>query len=168
MIATIAELDRIRDECRTMVTKRSLISAGAAVVPVPGADLVADVGLLSNLLPAISARFDLDEAQVSKLEPRLGQQVLVMASSLGNNVIGRMVTRKVVVALLKRMGVRIATGSMARFVPFIGSAVAATISFGAMKTIGNGHIDDCYRTARALIEPAPSLPVTGSIGVGQH
>jgi uncharacterized protein (DUF697 family) len=159
LIATIAELDRIRDECRAMVTKRSLISAGAAVVPVPGADLVADVGLLSNLLPAISARFELDEAQVNKLEPRLGQQVLVMASSLGNNVIGRMVTRKVVTALLKRMGVRIATGSVARFVPFIGSAVAATISFGAMKAIGNGHIDDCYRTARSLIEPAlPAAP----------
>jgi uncharacterized protein (DUF697 family) len=159
LIATIAELDRIRDECRAMVTKRSLISAGAAVVPVPGADLVADVGLLSNLLPAISARFELDEAQVNKLEPRLGQQVLVMASSLGNNVIGRMVTRKVVTALLKRMGVRIATGSVARFVPFIGSAVAATISFGAMKAIGNGHIDDCYRTAQSLIEPAlPAAP----------
>ncbi len=159
MIATIAELDRIRDECRTMVTKRSLVSAGAAVVPVPGADLVADVGLLSNLLPAISAKFELDEAQVRKLEPRLGQQVLVMASSLGNNVIGRMVTRRVVAALLKRMGVRIATGSMARFVPFIGSAVAATISFGAMKAIGDGHIEDCYRTARALIDPAAAATV---------
>jgi hypothetical protein len=67
-----------------------------------------------------------------------------------------MVTRKVVTALLKRMGVRIATGSMAKFVPFIGSTVAATISFGAMKTIGNGHVEDCYHTARALIEP--SLP----------
>ena len=154
MIATIAELDRIRDECRTMVTKRSLISAGAAVVPVPGADLVADVGLLSNLLPAISTRFELDEAQVNRLEPRLGQQVLVMASSLGNNVIGRMVTRRVVAALLKRMGVRIAAGSAARFVPFLGQAVAATISFGAMKLAGNAHIDDCYATARALL-PSP-------------
>lgn len=156
MITDIAELDRIRDECRRMVTQRSMMSAGAAVVPVPGADLVADVGLLSNMLPAISAKFELDHDQVQKLEPRMGQQVLVIASSLGNNVIGRMVTRKLVVALLKRMGVRVATASVAKYVPFIGSAVAATISFGAMKLIGNGHIDDCYRTARELIgQPLP-------------
>ena len=75
MIATIAELDRIRDECRTMVTKRSLMSAGAAVVPVPGADVVADVGLLSNLLPAISTRFELDEAQVNELRQALRTRV---------------------------------------------------------------------------------------------
>ena len=156
MITDIAELDRLRDECRRMVTQRSMMSAGAAVVPVPGADLVADVGLLSNMLPAISAKFELDHEQVQKLEPRIGQQVLVIASSMGNNVIGRMVTRKLVVALLKRMGVRVATASVAKYVPFIGSAVAATISFGAMKLIGNGHIDDCYRTARELIgQPLP-------------
>ncbi|KQU53143.1 hypothetical protein ASG67_09975 [Sphingomonas sp. Leaf339] len=156
MITDIAELDRLRDECRRMVTQRSMMSAGAAVVPVPGADLVADVGLLSNMLPAISAKFQLDHEQVQKLEPRMGQQVLVIASSMGNNVIGRMVTRKLVVALLKRMGVRVATASVAKYVPFIGSAVAATISFGAMKLIGNGHIDDCYRTARELMgQPLP-------------
>ena len=45
MITDIAELNRLRDECRRMVTQRSMMSAGAAVVPVPGADLVADVGL---------------------------------------------------------------------------------------------------------------------------
>jgi hypothetical protein len=36
-------------------------------------------------------------------------------------------------------------------VPFIGSAVAATISFGAMKLAGNAHIDDCYATAKTLL-----------------
>jgi hypothetical protein len=44
----------------------------------------------------------------------------------------------------------VATGSVAKYVPFIGSAVAATISFGAMKLAGNAHIDDCYATAEAL------------------
>jgi uncharacterized protein (DUF697 family) len=152
MIATVAELDRVRDECRRMVTKRSLMSAGAAVVPIPGADLVADIGLLTNLLPAISRRFELDHDQVAALEPGLARQALVMASSMGNTVIGRMVTRKVAMGVLRRMGVRVATASAARYVPLIGSAFAATISFGAMKLAGNAHIDDCYRTARALIE----------------
>ena len=69
-------------------------------------------------------------------------------------------TKRVVIALLRRMGLRVATASVARYVPLLGSAVAATISFGAMKLAGNAHIEDCYTTAKALagidepIEPA--------------
>ena len=135
-----------------MVTKRALTSAGVAVVPIPGIDLVADVSLLSKMLPEISKAFDLDHDSVKKLEPSAAAQVFVVASSLGNNVIGRVVTRKLVTALLRRVGVRVATASVARYVPVLGSAVAASISFGAMKLAGNAHIDDCYRTAKALID----------------
>lgn len=134
-----------------MVTRRSLASAGAAVVPIPGVDLVADVRILTELLPAISARFGLREDQVQRMDASRAQQVLVLASSLGNNVIGRAVTKRVVIALLRRMGVRVATASVARYVPFVGSAVAATISFGAMKLAGNAHIEDCYATAKAVL-----------------
>lgn len=155
MIHDLRRLDEVRRECRKLVTKRSLMSAGAAVVPVPGADVVADIGLLSDLLPKISAKFELDHEQVEKLDPNLIQQVFVVAASLGNNVIGRMVTRQMVVRLLKRMGVRLATASAAKYVPVLGSAVAASISFGAMKLAGNAHIEDCYKTARALIEAQP-------------
>ena len=152
MIHDIAQLDTIRRDCRKLVTTRSLMSAGASVVPIPGADIAADIGLLSNLLPKISAKFDLDHDQVQKLDPNLIQQVFVIAASMGNNVIGRVVTRKMAVALLRRFGVRLATASAAKYVPILGSAVAATISFGAMKLAGNAHIDDCYQTARSLIE----------------
>ncbi len=152
MIHEVTRLDTVRRECRKLVTKRSLMSAGAAVVPIPGADVVADIGLLANLLPSISTKFELNHDQVEKLDPTSIQQVFVIAASLGNNVIGRMVTRQMVVRLLKRFGVRLATASAAKYVPVLGSALAATISFGAMKLAGNAHIDDCYQTARALID----------------
>jgi hypothetical protein len=32
----------------------------------------------------------------------------------------------------------------------VGSGIAAGISFGAMKLVGNAHIEDCYRIARDL------------------
>lgn len=150
MTQTLADLDAIRAECRRMVTKRAAISAAAAVVPVPGADLIADVGILKVMLPQISERFGLREDQVKTMDATRAQQVLAIAASMGNTVIGRAVSKRVVVALLRRMGVRVATGSVARYVPFIGSAVAATISFGAMKLAGNAHIEDCYATARVV------------------
>ena len=155
MINDIAKLDQIRDDCRKMVTRRALISAGAAVVPIPGADLVADVGLLTNLLPAVSKRFELDHEKVEKLDPNRAQQILVIASSLGNGVIGRLVTKELVIKLLRRVGMRVATASAAKYVPVVGSALAGGLSFGAMKLVGNAHIDDCYKTARAMIVEAP-------------
>jgi len=90
----------------------------------------------------------------------------VMASSMGNNVIGRTVTKRIVTSLLRRVGARVAAGSVAKFVPFIGSAVAAGISFGAMKLVGNAHIEDCYKTARALL-PASTLDTPG-VGTASH
>lgn len=152
MLSTsVEELDRIRLECRRMVTARSLMSAGVAMVPIPGADIAADIGLLTTLLPDISRRFGLDHEQVEKLDPHIAAKVLVVASSIGNNVIGRMVTKRVATSLLRRMGARVATASVARYVPVLGSGIAAAISFGAMKLVGNAHIDDCYRTAKSLL-----------------
>lgn len=151
MIATIPELDRLRAECHGMVTKRALMSAGAAVVPIPGADLLADIGLLTTLLPQISAMFELDHAQVEKLDPHIAQKVLVLASGMGNTLIGRTVSKRIVLALVRRVGARVATASVAKYVPLIGSAVAAGLSFGAMKLVGDAHVEDCYNTARALL-----------------
>lgn len=70
---------------------------------------------------------------------------------MGNNVIGRLVTRKLVVALLRRVGVRVAAASVAKYVPVLGSALAASVGFGAMKLAGDAHVEDCYQTARALL-----------------
>ncbi len=62
-----------------------------------------------------------------------------------------MVTKKLVVRLLQRVGIRVATASIAKYVPVMGSLLADGVSFGAMKMVGNFHIDDCYETARTLI-----------------
>ncbi len=151
MISSIQELDRVRAECRKLVTKRSLMAAGAAVVPIPGADIVADISLLTTMLPEISKRFELDHEQVEKLEPHVAQKVFVLASGMGNHLIGRMVTKRLATALLRSVGKRVAAASIAKYVPLVGSGIAAAIGFGAMQMVGKSHIDDCYRTAKALI-----------------
>lgn len=150
-ITSIAELDRVRDEARKLVTKRALVSAGASVVPVPGADLIVDANILTKLLPDISCRFGLSEKQVQALEPDRAKQVLLIAANLGNGVIGRSITRRVVTMLIRRVGARYASKSLLRFVPFAGQVAAAGISFGAMKLVGNSHIDDCYETVRRTL-----------------
>ena len=145
----------MREECRQLVTSRSLAAAGASVVPIPGVDIAADLGLLSTMLPAISRRFELDHESVEKLPPDVAQRALVIAAGLGNHAIGRTVTRQLARVLLRRVGKRVAAASVAKYVPVVGSAIAATIGFGAMKLAGDAHVEDCYRTARALIGDRP-------------
>jgi hypothetical protein len=157
MIKTLAELDRARADARRMVTRRALAGAATSMVPLPGVDIAADVGLLATLLPAISKRFDLDHDSVAAMPPHAAQRALVLAAGLGNSLIGRFVTRRLAAAMLKRVGVRLAAGSAAKVVPILGSGIAAGIGFAALRTAGNAHIDDCYATAKALIEDSQAI-----------
>ncbi len=43
VIQTLEELEQVRRECRKMVTRRAGLSAGAAVIPIPGLDIGTDV-----------------------------------------------------------------------------------------------------------------------------
>jgi len=148
---TLEELDALRDECRAMVTRRAGLSAGAAVLPIPGLDLGADIALLVELIPAINQKFGLSAEQVRGLDPKIQRIVLITATSLGNNLIGKLVTRQLVMQALKSIGVRVTTRTAARFVPILGQALAASISFGAMKLLGNAHVEDCYRVAKQAL-----------------
>jgi uncharacterized protein (DUF697 family) len=152
MTRDVAELDRIRSECRKLVTTRALAAAATSVIPIPGIDIAADVGLLTSLLSKVNERFGLSERQIQRLDPHTGEKALLIAAGLGNGVIGRAVSKRIVSVLLRRVAKRLAVGSAAKYVPFAGSALAAGLGFTAMKLAGNAHIEDCYRTARALLE----------------
>ena len=160
LIRSLAELDRIRDECKSMVTKRSAVSAGAAAVPIPGLDIGTDVALLVEMLPAINSKFGLTPQQIEQLDTRSKRLIVVAASGIGSEIIGKFVSRTLVMSLLRKMGVKVATKSITRFIPLVGQAVAATISFGVMKMVGNDHIEDCYQVCRqALLDEAKQSTV---------
>lgn len=156
----LAELDAIRLQCRAMVTRSASLSGVAAIVPIPAADIGVDVSLFLNLLPAINRRFGLSPEQINKLDPRTKELIFVSVTSIGSQAIGRVVTAELVMQLLRRIGIRITLKSAAKWVPFIGQAAAATISFGAMRMVGNRHVEECYQVARAVLEAGrPTIDV---------
>ena len=147
----IEELNALRDECKSMVTTPAGLSAGAAVIPIPGADIGADVALLLEMIPTINRKFGLTPEQIDELDPQVKKMILVAITSIGSELIGKMVTKQLILQILKRVGIRVATKSVAKFIPFLGQALAASISFGAMKMIGNSHVDDCYEVAKKVV-----------------
>lgn len=153
---TIAELEQVRESCKSMVNKRATASAAAAVVPLPGVDLGADVTIMMELLPAINRKFGLSPEQIDELDGEIKAKILVIISSLGSKLVGKLITKELVVAMLKKVGVRVAVKQVSKFIPFVGQAVSAGISFGAMKYLGNSHIDECYEVCKHVIEKQQS------------
>ena len=153
---TMAELDRIKRECKSMVNKRATVSAAAAAIPVPGVDVGADVAIMLELLPAINRRFGLSPEQIDQLDSAIKGKILVIITSIGSELIGKVITKKLVTTLLKKVGTRITVKQATKYVPFVGQAVSAGISFGAMKYLVNSHTDECYEVCRRIIEQRAS------------
>jgi len=170
MPRTLAELDAVRRECRALVNRSAGLSGLAAVVPLPGADVGVDVTLFMQLLPAVNRRFGLTPEQVDRLDARTKELVFLGVTSVGSQAIARLVTADVVMGLMRRIGIRVAAKSAARWVPVVGQAASAGISFTAMRLVGNRHVEDCYRVVREVIErsgPVIDVPAGAPATAGQ-
>ena len=152
MIETKEELEAIKKTCQAMVTKSAGLSAGTAIIPVPGLDIGSDVAILMRIIPKINSQFGLTPEQIDGLDTEGKLFVMTAISNTGSKMAGKYITQNLIVSLLSKMGVRVAAKGASKFVPLIGSAVAGGISFTAMKYMGNSHIDDCYRIALAALE----------------
>ena len=159
VVDALRQLDSIRDTCRRMVMRRATMSAGAAIVPIPGLDIGTDVAILLQLLPKINEHFGLSPEQIDGLDVDTKRVVMMFVSTVGSNIVGRLITRDLVIKILTKMGVRVTTKGVVKFVPFVGQAVSAGISFGAMRLLGNRHIDDCYEIARRALLGTTDAPV---------
>ncbi|RVT50358.1 hypothetical protein [Rubrivivax albus] len=149
------EVEAIVRRCRRMVSQRALLAAGVATVPVPGLDWVTDVGILIKLLPKINEAFGLSPDQVERLSPERRMVVYKAISTGGAMVIGKVITRDVVLKLLKIVGVRLTTQQAAKYVPLAGQAVSAALTYTALRYVCEQHIQQCAAVARQLALPAP-------------
>jgi hypothetical protein len=125
------------------------------MVPIPGVDWITDVGVLVKLLPEISAAFGLSADQVERLSPQRKVVVYKAISAGGSMVLGKLVTREVVMLLLKTVGVRLSTQQAAKFLPVAGQVVSAALTFSALRYVCEQHIQQCETVARQLLLPAP-------------
>ena len=148
-IATVAR------QCRRLVTQRALLAAGIAAVPVPGIDWLTDVGVLLNVIPEINKRFGLTAEQIERLAPDRRVAVFKAISAGGSVLIGRLVTRDLLLVVLKTVGIRLTAEQAAKVVPIAGQAVSAALTFSALKYVCEQHIKQCIQVSRQLALPAP-------------
>ena len=145
------------ERSRTLLHRRALVAAAAGVVPVPGLDWAVDAALLSRLLPRINAEFGLTPEQLDRLDPSKREQVQKAVGLVGSVLIGKLITRDLVLKLTSAMGVRMTTKQAAKYVPLAGQAIAATLGYATLRYLGEQHIRDCMQVAEMaqLQLPAP-------------
>lgn len=144
------ELDRIREECRHLVRSRALVSAGAAVIPMPFLDVVVDARILMVLLPEISQRFGLDPEGLGRLDTEHQATAWRTIRQRGSQLIGIVITRQAVRAAFLGFAGRYAARQVAKFVPLGGQIVAAGMGYFVMRKMAYRHIEDCYAVAKAV------------------
>ncbi|HZT54901.1 MAG TPA: hypothetical protein VFA35_01640 [Burkholderiaceae bacterium] len=152
---TPREIEAVVKHCRRLVTKRAMVAAGVSMVPIPGVDWVTDVAVLMKLIPEINRAFGLTPEQVERLAPDRRLVVYKTISAGGGLLVGRLVTRELIIKLLKLVGVRLTTQQAAKYVPIAGQAVSAALTFSSLKFVCEQHIQQCASVSKQLMLQAP-------------
>jgi hypothetical protein len=158
---TPALAERIR-YCRKLLNRRALVAAAASAVPVPGLEWAVDAALLSRLVPEINAQFGLTPGQLDKLPHHKREQAQKAIGAIGSMLIGKFVTRDLVVRAAKTVGLRMTASQAVRYVPLAGQAVSALLGYSAIRYLGEAHIKDCVRVVESAQLTLPPLLLKAS------
>ncbi len=154
--ATTREIDAVVRHCRRLVSRRALLAAGVSIVPLPGIDWVTDIAVLMRLIPDINHAFGLTPEQIERLAPDRQVVVYKAISAGGGMLIGKLVTRDLVMRVLRLIGVRLTTQQAAKYVPIAGQAVSAALTYSSLRYVCEQHIQQCVAISRQLMLPAPT------------
>ena len=157
MAANNPELAAAVQRSRRLLHRRALVAAAASAVPVPGLDWAVDAALLSRLLPQINAQFGLTPEQLDQLDPKKREQVQKAVTLVGSVLIGKFITKELVLRVTRTVGLRLTTRQLAKYVPLAGQAVAATVGYATLRYLGEQHLRDCVLVVQKsqLQLPAP-------------
>jgi uncharacterized protein (DUF697 family) len=154
---TIEELEIVTRDCKKLVNKAALVSAGGGSLPVPVLDVAVDISILLRVLPEINERFGLSNDQVSQYDDQFKILVYNFIKTAGAKLAGKVISKELILTILKKMGIRIASKQVIKYIPIAGTLISAGISFAAMKIICNYHIKECRDVVKMILKQK-SLP----------
>ena len=149
---------------RQLLRKRALVAGVAGAVPVPALDWAVDAAMLTRLLPRINSEFGLTPQQIAKLDAREKERVQKAIAMIGSVLIGRVVTKTLVIRFARLVGMRLTAAQATRYVPLVGQLVSGALGYAALRYLGEQHIRDCVRVV--LAAPLALPPPKAARGTG--
>lgn len=154
-IRKIEELNLIRQECLSLATQRSLISAGASALPIPLLDIITDIVIIYRLIPEINRKFGLDHGQIDQYDAKTKEIItksLIIAGGSKACMVGIKMTYRVLFTRMTKYAGRYLVREVANFIPMVDIAVGGIIGFTTTKLILDSHINMCHKVAVAGAE----------------
>jgi len=151
------DIGRVREHARALVRKRAAISAGISAVPIPGIDMVADLASFASMVEDINKDFGLTPQQIDAMQPHMRVVTYQAMAALGSTLVGKLVTKELVLKLLQKSGAKLAAKSATKIVPLAGQIASAAIGFALFRQMGYQHVEACARVAQEVmgkVQPA--------------
>jgi hypothetical protein len=145
-----AEIVAARARSRARLTRTAALASAASAIPVPGLDIAVDAGALIKLIPEINLEFGLTPEQIEALSPNKRVIIYKAITAVGGAMVGKLITRELVIEALKAVGVRLTVKQATKFLPIAGQALSVAIGFAAMQYVGRMHIRECERVVRMV------------------
>lgn len=133
---------------RKLLHRKALTGAAVSMVPVPGVDWVVDASLMTKVVPQINEVFGLSPVQLARLDPQKQAKIEKAIAAVGAMMVGRVITKELVLRAAKMVGMRLTTKQAVKYVPLAGQVAAAALGYTALRYLGEQHIRDCVRVCR--------------------
>jgi len=146
------EIEAAKRRARKRLTRTAAMASAASIIPLPGIDIAVDAAALIRLIPEINREFGLTPQQIEQLSPNKQLIVYKAIVAVGGAMIGKLITREIVIEALKAVGVRLTVKQAAKYVPLAGQALSVAIGFAAMQYVGRQHIRECERVVELVRE----------------
>lgn len=150
-VSTEKDVAHMREKCRSLVRRRAAIAAGVGAVPIPGVEVMSDVSLFALMVDDINKSFGLTEAQIGRMQPKFRTMAYQAAASAGGALVGKLITKELILQILKRTGMKMAARSASKIVPIAGQLASAAIGFAVFRQMGYQHVEACAKVAQELL-----------------
>jgi len=139
-------LQEKRTACEKYVSYASGAAAANGINPVPGTDIAVDISIIVTLFKEIRSNYGLNDNFLTNLK----QSSIPVVGRLANNVV-QYAAKEGILILLKSFAGRQVVKSFAKYIPFIGQAIAASIGYAITSNVGNSYLNDCHQLAEEIL-----------------
>ena len=103
------------------------------------------------MIEEVNAAFGLTPEQIERLQPQYRMIAYEAAVTVGGMLVGKLVTRDLVVRLVAKSGKKLVVKQASKIVPLAGQVASAAIGFFAFRQIGYQHVDACAKVVEELL-----------------
>jgi predicted GTPase len=156
-------VEKKREAAESIIYVYAGLAAANGINPIPGTDILLDMGLLQKMTRQVVGEFGLQREQLENLAKlKLGPANLDFMLDAARTVLGRLVEGGLV-AFFKEAGAEAArqvtqkTGKTltrygSKYAPYIGRLISAGIGFGTAYYYGQFLLDDCEEALGKIVQ----------------